>query len=320
MSNAARLAIIFAPLLVLASLSAQAAPKRMRLTVDVKVEGTESVIGTGADQTTGKFREGYTLVTYLEADGDLEQFNTKDPEYGQKMMGMAAGLHEKASAAQGKAPAKKMTQEEMQAYLQKKQAACGANTDCLMKLATEAQDLMMANMNAAAGTTAPAAYSGDEPLRYETWLGYNNCGAKAHTYADRTLTGTLADVNGAVPYTIKESVNYDNNATETELLCNLHQAVQDTQDNTFWTDGALAPHYKGTTSTTMRGKTDTSTATEFGHGEALDWVSTQLRHAARAGHKTATIKLTRNQGAAIHTGKYSGQAVVDLTWRFEDVK
>ena len=320
MSNVARLAVIAAPLMVLAALSAQAAPKRMRLTIDVKVEGTESVVGTGADQTTGKFREGYTLVTYLEADGDLEQFNTKDPEYGQKMMGMAAGVHAKANAAQGKAPAKKMTQEEIQAYVQKKQAVCGANTDCLMRLATEAQDLMMANMNAAAGTTAPAAYSGDEPLRYETWLGYNNCGAKAHTYVDRTLTGTLADVNGAVPYTIKETVNYDNDATQTELQCNLHQAVQDTQDDSFWTDGAIAPQHKGTTVTTMRGKSQTGVATEFGHGETFEWVSAQLRHAARSGHKTASLKLTRNQGAAIHTGKYSGQATVDLTWRFEPVK
>lgn len=68
----------------------------------------------------------------------------------------------------------------------------------------------------------------------------------------------------------------------------------DTQDDSIWTDGAIAPHYKGTTVTTMRGKTESSTATEFGHGEVLDWNSTQLR--------------------------CSGEAVVDLNWRFEDVK
>lgn len=318
-TSALRFAVCGASLLILAATHADAAPKRARLTIDVKVEGTEKVVGTGNDQTSGKFREGYTLVTYLEASGDLEQFNTKDPAYGQKMMGMAAGVHAQASAAQGKAPAKKMSQAEMQAYLQKKQAACGQNTDCLMKLAQEANDLMMANVNTGQGD-APAAYTGDEPPRYLTYLGYSGCGAKAHTYVDRTLTGTLADVNGAVPYTIKETVNYDNDATETELLCNLHQAVLDTQDGTIWTDGAIAPKHKGTTVTTMRGKSQTGVATEFGHGEAFEWVSAQLRHAARTGHKTATIKLTRNQGAAIHTGKYSGEASVDLTWRFEDVK
>jgi hypothetical protein len=302
------------------SVSAFAAPKRARLTIDVKIEGTERVVGTGADQTSAKFREGYTIVTYLRSDGDLEQFNTKDPQYGQKMMGMAAGVHAKANQAQGKAPAKKMTQPQIQAYLQKQQAVCGADTNCLMKLAQEAQDLMMANQDNGVGNAAVPAYSGDEPPRYLTYLGYEHCGAKAHTYVDRTITGTLADVNGAVPYTTKETVNYDNDATQTELLCNFHQAVLDTQDGTIWTDGAIAPQYKGTTTTTMRGKTETSTATEFGHGETFDWLGEQLRHAARAGHKTQPIKLTRNQGTAIHSGKYSGEAVIDLTWRFEDVK
>ena len=319
MSTDIRFALCCAPLLFIAA-EADAAPKRARLTIEVKVEGTERVVGSGNDHTTGKFREGYTIVTYLNADGDLEQFNTKDPEYGQKMMGMAAGVHAKVNAAQGKAPAKKMTQAEMQAYLQKKQAACGADTNCLMKLGQEANDLMMANMNPGQGDSAPAAYTGDEPPRYLTYLGYSGCGAKAHTYVDRTLTGTLADVNGAVPYTIKETVDYDNDKTQTELLCNLHQAVLDTQDTTIWTDGAIAPHYQGITVTTMRGKSQTGQATEFGHGETLEWVSTQLRHAARTGHKTTTMKLTRNQGAAIHTGRYSGEATVDLTWRFEDVR
>jgi hypothetical protein len=307
-------------LAVLVSLPAGAAPKRARLTIDVKVEGTEKVVGSGSDQTSAKFREGYTIVTYLNADGDLEQFNTKDPQYGQKMMGMAAGVHAKVNAAQGKPAALKMSQAEIQAYVQKKQAACGADTSCLMKLGQEANDLMMANLHAGQGDSAPAAYTGDEPPRYLTYLGFDDCGAKVHTVVDRTITGTLADVNGAVPYTIRESVDYDNNADELRLICNFHQAVLDTQDGTIWTDGAIAPHYKGTTVITMRGKSQSSTATEFGHGETLTWIGEQLRHAPRAGHKTATLKLTQNQGAAIHTGRYSGEAVVDLTWRFEDVK
>ena len=318
MSHAARrLALVCAPAIVLASAFVQAAPKRARLTVEVKVEGTEKVVGTGADQTSAKFREGYTIVTYLQSGGDLEQFNTKDPEYGPKMMGMAAGVHAKVAQAQGRTPAKKMSQAEIQAYLQKKQAACGTDTGCLMKLGQEANDLVMANVNQGQGSAA--AYTGDEPPRYLTYLGYDNCGAKVHTYVDRTITGTLADVGGTVPYTIKETVNYDNDSNELRLICNFHQAVLDTQDASIWTDGAIAPHYKGTTSTTMRGKTETSTATEFGHGEPFTWISEQLRHAPRTGHKTTALKLTQNQGAAIHSGRYSGEAVVDLSWRFEDV-
>jgi hypothetical protein len=314
------LAVACAPFLVLSLADAGAATKRARLTIDVKVEGSEKVVGTGADQTTAKFREGYTLVTYLESSGDLEQFNSKDPEYGQRMMGLAAGVHAKVNQAQGKAPAKKMSQEEIKAYVQKKQAACGANTDCLMKLGQEANDLMMANIDAAQGNTAPAAYTGDEPPRYLSYLGFDNCGAKVHTYVDRTITGTLADVNGAVPYTIKETVDYDNNPVELRLICNSHQAVLDSRDGSIWTDGAIAPHYQGTAVTTMRGRSTSSTATEFGHGETLEWVSAQLRHAPRMGQKTVTLKLTRNQGAAIHSGRYSGEARVQLSWKFEEVK
>jgi hypothetical protein len=321
MSHPARwLALMCAPVLLVTIADARAAPKRARLTIEVKVEGTERVVGTGNDQTSAKFREGYTIVTYLNADGDLEQFNTKDPAYGQKMMGMAARVHAKATQAQGKAPVKKMTQAEIQAYVQKKQAACGSNTNCLMKLGQEANDLMMANLATGQAGTGPAAYTGDEPPRYLSYFGFDNCGAKVHTYVDRTITGTLADVNGAVPYTIKETVDYENSGDELRLICNFHQAVLDTQDGSVWTDGAIAPHYKGTSVTTMRGKATTSTATEFGHGEPMTWISEQLRHVPRAGHKTVTLKLTQNQGAAIHSGKYGGEAVVDLSWRFEELK
>jgi len=317
MAHAVRLALLLVPVFLLDA-QAQATPKRARLTIEVKAEGTEKVVGSGSDQSSAKFREGYTLVTYLNADGDLEQFNTKDPAYGQKMMGMAAGVNAKVAQAQGRAPAKKMSQAEMQAYLQKKQAACGADTNCLMKLGQEANDLMLANMNQDQGSAT--AYTGDEPPRYLTYLGFDNCGAKVHTYVDRTTNGTYGDVQGAVPYTIRETVNYDNNANELRLICNFHQAVLDTQEGSIWTDGAIAPHYQGTTSTTKGGKTTTSTATEFGHGEILNWISAQLRHAPRAGNKTTTLRLTQNQANALHTGKYSGEAVVDLSWRFEDVK
>lgn len=315
MSHAVRVALLCALFFIL-NAHAQAAPKRARLTIELKVEGTEKVVGNGNDLSSAKFREGYTLVTYLNADGELEQFNTKDPAYGQKMMGMAAGVNAKVAQAQGRAPANRMSQAEMQAYLQKKQVACGADTQCLMKLGQEANDLMLANMNQGNAD----AYTGDEPPRYLTYLGFDDCGAQVHTYVDRTTTGTYGDVQGAVPYTVRDTVNYDNDASQLRLICNFHQAVLDTRDGSIWTDGAIAPHYKGTITQTVGGKTTTSTATEFGHGEVLTWVSEQLRHAPRTGRKTAKLKLAQGPGNALHTGRYSGEAAVDLAWRFEDVK
>jgi hypothetical protein len=322
MSHPARwLALICAPVLLVSAIAAQAAEKRARFTVEVKVEGTEGVVGNGADRTTAKFREGYTLVTYLQSDGELQQFDSKDPQYAQKMMGLAQNVHSKVRAAQGKAPVKKMTQAQIQEYVQKKQAGCGANQDCLMKLALEAQELM-SNMDTGGATAAGSteAYSGDEPPRYLNYFGYDNCGASAHVYVDRTTQGTLGDTSGAVPYTVIDKADYHSNPVELRLICNGHTLVVDSQDGSFSSDGAVLPMATGSSATTLRGRTDRSTGEAATHGEVYTWVSEQLRQAERSGQKSTTMKLTQGRGAAMHSGKYSGEARVTLSWKLEDVK
>jgi hypothetical protein len=323
MSHSARW---LAPACVLAILlplqAAQAAEKRARFTVTVSVEGTEGVVGTGSDRTSAKFREGYTLVTYLKSDGDLQQFNTKDPAYAQKMMGLSQNVQRKVNAAQGKAPPKKMTQQQLQEYVQKKQAACGADQTCLMSLATEVQQLM-ANMDMGGATAAgneSQAYTGDEPPRYLDYFGYDNCGATAQVYVDRTTTGTLGDTSGAVPYTVIDKADYRGTPVELRLYCNTHTLVIDSQDGSFYTDSVVVPTAKGTSVMTMRGKTEQSTGEAATHGEVYTWVVEQLRHAPPAGSKSTTIKLTQGRGAAIHSGRYSGEARVSVSWKLEDVK
>ena len=301
---------------------AAAAEKRVRFTVDVKVEGTEGVVGTGTDRTSGKFREGYSLVTYLKSDGELAQFNSKDPEYARKMMGLSQNVHKKVNAAQGKAPPKKMTQEQLQEYVKTKQAACGANQDCLMKLAMEAQELM-ANLDVGGATAAgneDDAYTGEEPPRYLNFFGYEKCGATSHVFVDRTTQGTLGDTSGAVPYTVVDTADYRGNPVELELICVGHNLVVDTQDGSFYTDGAVLPMGKGKRVFTIRGKTEQSTGEAATHGEVYTWVSEQLRRGPRTGQKSTTIKLTQGRGGAIHSGRYSGEARVTVSWKLEDVK
>ena len=322
MSKLVRLAIFAMPVLVLASMSAEAATKRARLTVKVDVEGTEKVVGNGSDQASAKFREGYTIVTVVESTGELAQYNTKDPDYAQKMMGLSQGVHAKVNAAQGNAPVKKMTQAEIQAYVQKKQAECGTDQSCLMKLAYEAQDLM-ANMNTGGATTAgnPGAYTGDEPERYLDYFGFDKCGASASYYVDRTTQGTYGDVQGAVPYTVVDKADYKSNAIEAGLICNSTTLVVDTQDNSFWMDALVALAPRGTsTKTDGSRKPETSTGEAAMHGEYQEWVLKQLRHAPRAGTKTTSMKLVVGPSAALSSGKYSGTANVTLTWKLEDVK
>ena len=293
---------------------ASAAERRVRLTVDVKIEGTEGVIGTGADRTGGKFREGYTLVTYLKSDGELAQFNTKDPEHAQKMMGLAAAVQQRT---RGASAAKKMRPAEFRDYMQKKQAACNGDQSCLYKLAMEAQQL---SANLDTGAAPGPAYTGNEPPRYLTYFGYDKCGASAHVYVDRTTQGTVGDTSGAVPYTIHDTADYINNPTELGLICNLHQAILDTQDGSIYTDGAILPTAKGNSTMSMRGKTTQSSGEASTHGEPYTWVSEQLRHVPRSGTRSTTLKLTQNQGASIHSGKYTGEARIQLSWKLEDVK
>jgi hypothetical protein len=322
MSRRARqLAPFLVPVMFLPVLAAHAAEKRARLTVTVNVEGTEAVTGTGNDRTSGKFREGYTLVTYLKSDGELAQYDTKDPEYAQKMMGHSQNIQKTVRAAQGKAPVPKMSQQQLQEYLQKKQAACGTDQSCLMKLAMEAQDLM-SNMDVGGATSAgnTSAYTGDEPPRYLNYFGYDGCGATAHVFVDRTTQGALADVTGPVPYTVRDTADYRSNPTEIRLLCTAHTLVVDSKDGSFSSDGAIVPAAKGTSVRTIRGKTEQSSGEAATHGEVYAWVAEQLRHAPASGQKNTTIRLTQGRGGAIHSGAYSGEARVQMHWKLEDVK
>jgi len=321
MSRPARLlALVCVPAMLLSVHSAEAAAKRARLTVTVSVEGTEGVVGIGSDRTSAKFREGFTLVTYLETDGELAQFDSKDPEYAQKMMGLSQDVHKAVRAAQHKPPVKKMTREQIQEHVRKKQGECGANQACLMQLAQEAQDLMMNMDTGAAADNTPAAYTGDESPRFLNYFGFDNCGATGHVYVDRTTQGTVGDTNGAVPYTVHDTADYRSNATEVRLICNSNTLVMDSRDGSFRNDGAFVPAARGTSVMTMRGKTDQSSGEAATHGEVDTWVAEQLRHAPRSGQKNTTLKLTQGRGAAIHSGKYSGEARVQLSWKFEDVK
>jgi hypothetical protein len=303
---------------------AGAAPKRARLTIDVRAEGTEGVVGAGTDRTTGKFREGYTFVTTVETDGDLVQFNTKDPEHTLKMLGMAQGVQAKVRVVQGKPPVKRMTPTQIQSHVQKKRVACGADQACLMNLGLEAQELIAASIpegsEAASAQDSPDAYTGDEPPRYLNYFGFDRCGATGHYFVDRTTQGTLGDTSGAVPYTVIDKADHRANAVESGLICSATTLVVDSTDGSFWMDSLVGLDPKGTSTTTIRGKTTQASGEAAMHGEYQEWVMNELRHVPRAGTKSTTIKLTQGRGGAIHSGTYSGEARVTLTWKLEDLK
>lgn len=301
--------------------AASGAERKARLTVNVKVEGTESVTGVGSDKSTAKFREGFTFVTYLKTDGELVDSNIKDPQYTQKMMARAAAVHQQVQKAQGKAPAKKMTPEQMKAYVEKKQAACKGDHACLYQLAMEAQEMSM-NLQFEAAAKSPAAA---EPVeddtgekRYLNYYGYEGCGATSNVYVDRTTTGTFGDTTGASPYSVVTKATYKPNPTELGMLC-LLQGVLDVKIKTFYSDGGMQPPVRGKTIATSYGRTEESAGEISLHGEPFTWASAQLRKAPSSGTRTTTLKLTQNQSSAMHSGRYAGEARVEVSWKFEEL-
>jgi len=274
-----RIAFIIAmeAILMMVSLGAVADGQRARLTVNISVDGSESVIGGGSDSTRGEFHESYALVTYLKSSGDPSDINTKDPQYSQNMMARAAAVQQKVrevQKAQGKS-VPQMTPEQL-----------------------------------------PDEDSEPE-LRYQMYVGYDNCGATSNVKVDSTTNGILADVGGNVPYSVKQTADYHGDANEVRLICNVNNLVFDTKTATFFGDGAIGAQVKGIRIETLRGKTTRSEGELMTHGEAIDWASQQLRQAPASGERSTVLKLTLNQSHAMHSGKYSGEARVKIRWRFE---
>ncbi len=307
---------------------ARAGEKRAKLEVHVKVDGSYSVAGKGGEQETGEYHDAYELITYVKTDGDLTTVNTKDPAYGQKTMARAAAAQQRVAEAQGHAaPVKKMTPQELQTLLKKKQADCNGDQSCLMKVAMEASQLMAnVDFGAAPGAAPPAADppgTGGDPLedeepRYLTYFGFENCGASTHVTIDRKVSGSYDDVQGTVPYSSSEKADYHADPTQLRVICNVQNLVLDVKTHTLYTDGLAAPTAESASQTTDRGQTTESRGSGW-KDPGWDWVSEQLRQAPTSGQRGTTIDLSNGKGASRIQGKTTGQAKVELSWKFEDV-
>lgn len=301
-------------LLCAAVTPAYAAERAGKLTVDLKVSGQEHWSNTaGTDQASVKYTQHVSFSTVVKTDGDVVDFNSRDPEdYAQQQMAKAARNAQSVARAQGQAP---MTQAEFQARMQKEQAACKNDMQCLMQLATKASqwtNQMMAGMPTAA---PPQQGSGS----YLTYFGFSKCGSKVHIDIDDSTEGSYADVQGSVPFSVKARANYDANPTELELLCNETNFVVDTVQKTFYGDGWLVQPPKGTTVWVDRGKTTQSQGDIPFRGEVIDWAAKILRKAPLTGTQKAVLPI-RSSGPAnipFAVNKGEGSAQVEMSWRFE---
>lgn len=307
--------------------SAFAAEQIGRMTVEVKVAGTQTW-KDAQDYGNTKVSEYYRIVTHVKSDGEADSVNTKDPAYSEKMMAKANAVQRKVQQAQGRpaAPVPK-TQEEYLAS-QKAQAACKGDMNCLMKLAQQ-----YAQQSAAIAYPVSPSSESDESLlsdpapedyRYLNFYGYDGCPTDIQIKIDNNGSGAMADVQGMVPYTIKMQADTRGTDLDRKMMCLSRTTVYDTRERKIYTDGFGVPAIRGLYLYTEAGRREVREPNEefSGNKEALEWVSRQLRIAPASGTLTTHLPAPPRAlaGTATAGAKFSGELLVTLTWKFEPTR
>lgn len=345
-----RLASLLAPLMFVPL--AQAAELVRNYTVVITMDATESSRdGQDWSKTTRKHR--YEFATQLRSDGELSSYNPKDPAEMQKSLALAGAVQRKVQAAQGRspkpaAPAKSM--EQFAADMQKAQASCAGDQQCLMKLAMKmSTPEMQAQMQAAQaqagaqqckaqyadaaqrqqclqafGVGAPEVPAGqdDEALlnaeheaRYLQFAGDAACPLRIKVSIDDRTEGAYADVQGMVPYTIEQKANWAGDAQTQQLLCLSHNPVLDTKTNTLWFDTMGVPVPRITYIHIERGRSERNDNAEISLPDGVaEWINQTLSKVPASGTRSATVPLFQS---AQKLGKVEGQARLTATWSFK---
>lgn len=323
-----------AALCLIAVAAASAAPASRademlgRMTVEIRIEGTQSS-RNGSDYANTRIAEHYRIVTQVKSDGTPTNVNTLDPDYARKQMAKAAAVQRKVQQAQsGGAVAVPRTPAEQQAFaakMQQEQAACGADTQCLMALMGKYQPVLTAMSMQASGVSDAEVDAVDleaeDEARFLDFFGYEGCPAQIEIRIDRKTEGAYADVSGMIPWSSTETADYRGSDIDRKMQCLRQQTVYDFKDRRIYTHGfgAPAPRGRSVRKDRMMGGESVSENVELpSTSEALAWVSEQLRNAPASGTRTTTLTPQPSRspvaGADVHT---SGALKVSLSWTFE---
>lgn len=312
---------VLLPLLLLVCLwglaqNSGAAPtteKRLRLTVELSVEGDSRWQHAG-DSSKSRTQRQYRLVTYLRSDGELQEFNTKDPQYAQQMMDRAAQVQARVAKAQGRQAPQAMTMQQMAERAQQLKAGCGENRDCLMRAAMELSTVRVLPAGAAA---TPLVDTLDTPpeLRYLSYHGFDGCGAQFHEVVNDQAEGQYADVQGPVPWRSTSKAEGGLKPDALRLLCLNHSLVLDTKTQTFTTDtGLFVPETSGRHTRTERGRTETHEGEMQAIAKVGNWLAERTRQAPRSGKASVSLPV-ESQGQ----GQTQGTLNLKLSWKLEEV-
>jgi hypothetical protein len=308
-------ASLIAALALLAVLSpCPGAERNATLSVDFKVKGQEKWGNPGGtDVATVRYTQHVSFSTVVRTDGEVVDFNPRDPGYAAQQMAKAAQVALAVTQAQGQKP---MTQAEFQSRVEKAQAACKGEMQCLMGLAAKTAEWSM-QMTAGMSPEAPAQQGSGSYLQF---FGFEGCGAKIHIELASSTEGHYADVQGAVPFSVTSMAKHDAGPLEAGALCTQSSFVVDTVRKRFQGDGWLVSAPVGTTTRVNCGRTTTSSRGEIPFREELiEWASAQLRDAPLTGTRKGVVKMKSSNGTGIPfvVTQGEGGAEVELTWRFE---
>lgn len=294
---------------------AVAQERNATFTVELKINGQENwQNASGTDTATIRYQQKISFSTVLRTDGQIVEYNSKDPSYAAQQLAKAQQTTLAVTKARGLKP---MTQAEFQERVQKAQAACGTDTRCLMNLSTKVAEWSM-QLQAGMPVDASAAAQ-DEDGAYLYYIGFENCGARIHIDMQNKTEGHYADVQGAVPFSVTAVANYDASKLEQEALCAQTSFVVDTKRNLLHGDGWLVGPPKGTVTRTEGGRTERASGEIPFRGEIIAWASEQLRNAPLKGTRKAVLDMSSPLGTDIvfAASKGGGKAEVELSWRFE---
>jgi hypothetical protein len=325
--------------LVFLNVSNLAADQLGRLTVDVTVAGTKSW-KRGEEYSNSKISEQYHLMTHVQASGEPSSVNVKDPQFAQQQMATAAQVQQKLRESQARAgkpvPKAPATQEEYVAQqqklaedVQKRQAECKGDMNCLMKLSQEyaMQSAMISQPPVGgaapvAGISAGDAGEEEEPEedRYLDYFGYEGCPGEAHIRINNTSEGATADVSGMIPFKHADTADYRGNELDLKMLCLSGTLVYDLKENKFYSDGIGHPAPKGSYYywDSLHGETRNDEASVPSTSNVWEWVVKNLRIADASGSATTMLPVPgAEEGPASDGSETSGQIKVDMSWKFE---
>ncbi len=311
-----------------------AAEQLARLTIDVTVDGTRTWT-RGEEYANSKISEQYHLVTHVQAIGEPTSVNTKDPQFAQQQMAIGAQVQQQLREAQGHAgnpvPKAPATQEEyleqqkkLAEDMQKGQAACQGDMNCLMKLSQEyaMQSAMISYppVDGAAPMANPEDEEAPEDLRYLDYAGYEGCPGEIHIRINNTSEGALADVSGMIPFTQADTADYQGNELDLKMQCLASTLVYDFKARKFYSDGFGHPAPRGSYRhwDRLHGETLNEEAQVPTTSTAWEWVAESLRIADASGSATTTLPVPgANEGPASDGSKTSGEMTVSVKWAFE---